>query len=104
MRPSRSISSPTPRDETEDMDINDIDLSELRAIWEQRRANAAAYRARVDWTGATRPPRDPDEREFLRSRGLEGPFVEVDSPGWADWRNPPREETQGTEEDENEGG
>ncbi len=82
------------------MNIDDVDLSELRAIWKQRRENAAAYRARVDWTGATRPPRDPDEREFLRSRGAERPFIEVDSPGWAEWRNPPRADEPEAEEEE----
>ncbi|HEY0024096.1 MAG TPA: hypothetical protein VGB24_14340 [Longimicrobium sp.] len=34
----------------------------------------------------TRPARDPDEREFLREQGAEGPFVEVDEPGWREWR------------------
>ena len=72
------------------MDINDIDLSEMRAIWARRRSAVAAVRARTDPTGMTRPARDPDEREFLRAHGAEGPFVEVDQPGWRAWRNRPR--------------
>jgi hypothetical protein len=69
------------------MDIDSIDLTELRAMWARRRAAAAETRARTDPTGMTRPPRDPDEREFLRGIGGEGPFVEVESPGWREWLN-----------------
>lgn len=67
------------------MNINDIDLSELRAVWDRRRQAASALRARSDPTGMTRPPRDPDERAFLEERGMLGPFVEVDMPGWREW-------------------
>ncbi len=69
------------------MNINDIDLSEVREMWARRRSAAAAFRARTDPTGMTRPARDPDEREFLRTHNAEGPFVEVDHPGWRAWRN-----------------
>jgi hypothetical protein len=69
------------------MKLDDIDLSELRAMWAKRRAAAAEFRARCDPTGMTRPARDPDEREFLRERGGLGPFVEVDEPGLREWRN-----------------
>jgi hypothetical protein len=67
------------------MDIDAIDLSELREMWRRREENAAAYRSRVDPTGMTRPPRDPDEAAFLKERGLEGPFVEVERPGWREY-------------------
>ncbi|MBB4638186.1 hypothetical protein [Longimicrobium terrae] len=69
------------------MKIDDIDISELRAMWAKRRAAAAEVRSRIDPTGMTRPARDPDERAFLRERGGLGPFVEVDEPGWREWRN-----------------
>ncbi|HEX8394318.1 MAG TPA: hypothetical protein VF665_18380 [Longimicrobium sp.] len=69
------------------MSIKDIDLSELRAMWERSRAAVAELRARTDPTGMTRPARDPDEREFLRQHGGLGPFVEKDEPGWREWRN-----------------
>lgn len=69
------------------MDIDDIDLSELREMWEKSRAACAEFRARCDPTGMTRPARDPDEREFLRKHGGLGPFVEKYEPGWHEWRN-----------------
>jgi hypothetical protein len=68
------------------MDINGFDLSALRAMWTSREQAAAALRARTDPAGMTRPARDPDEREFLRELGAEGPFTEVDEPGWREWR------------------
>lgn len=68
------------------MDINSFDLSAPRAMWASRREAAAALRARTDPSGMTRPARDPDEREFLREQSAEGPFVEVDEPGWREWR------------------
>jgi hypothetical protein len=68
------------------MDINDIDLSDMREIWARRREAAAAVRARTDPAGMTRPARDPDERRFLRARDAEGPFVEIDRAGWRKWR------------------
>jgi hypothetical protein len=67
------------------MNIDDIDLSEFRAMWARRRQAAAAIRARSDPTGMTRPPRDPDERAFLAERGLLGPFIEEDRPGWREY-------------------
>jgi hypothetical protein len=76
-----------------------IELSELRKVWAERRANAESMRARIDPNGATRPARDPDEAALLKSAGQESPFVEVDRPGWLEWleyrdtpaeqRNPP---------------
>jgi hypothetical protein len=68
------------------MDINCFDLSALRVMWASRERAAAALRARTDPSGMTRPARDPDEREFLREQGAEGPFLEVDEPGWREWR------------------
>jgi hypothetical protein len=69
------------------MNVDDIDLSELRAMWARRRAAASQVQSRTDPAGMTRPARDPDEREFLRRHGGLGPFVEVDEPGWRVWRN-----------------
>ncbi|CAA9360016.1 MAG: hypothetical protein AVDCRST_MAG89-3678 [uncultured Gemmatimonadetes bacterium] len=67
------------------MDIDDIDLSEFRAMWARSREATAAFRARTNPEGMTRPPRDPDERAFLEERGMLGPFVEMDMPGWREW-------------------
>lgn len=67
------------------ININDIDLSEFREMWARSRERTAAIRARSDPTGMTRPPRDPDERAFLEERGLLGPFIEVERPGWREW-------------------
>ena len=67
------------------MDVDDIDLSELRAMWARSRDATTAFRARTTPEGMTRPPRDPDEREFLAARGGLGPFTEVDMPGWREW-------------------
>lgn len=61
-------------------------LTELRKMWERRRANAASFRALVDPTGMTRPARDPEERAFLAERNGLGPFVEVDDPTYRIWR------------------
>lgn len=68
------------------MDIDEIDLAELRGMWARRSAAAARFRARADPTGMTRPARDPDERAFLAERNALGPFVEVDHPSWREWR------------------
>jgi hypothetical protein len=46
--------------------------------WALRVERVRRYRKRSDPTGMTRPPRDPDERAFLRETGQEGPYVEVD--------------------------
>ena len=62
-----------------------IDLTELRKLWAERRAAAEPLRRRIDPTGATRPARDPDEAAFLKETGQEGPFVEVERPGWREW-------------------
>ena len=61
-------------------------LASLRAMWAQRQANAAPFRALVDPTGMTRPARHPDERAFLAERNGLGPFVEVDDPTYRIWR------------------
>lgn len=80
------------------MNIDDIDLSEFREMWARSRDATAAFRARTNPTGMTRPPRDPDERAFLEERGLLGPFVEVEHPGWREWMSerarPPRQRHQ----------
>lgn len=58
--------------------VDEIDLSELRGMWRRRREAAAAMRRRVDPRGMTRPPRAPEEREWLRERGERSVFVEVE--------------------------
>lgn len=65
--------------------IRDVDISELRAMWRRRGAAVEEVRRRTDPTGMTRPARDPEEAAFLRETGQEGPFVEVDAPGWREW-------------------
>lgn len=50
------------------------DLSEK---WPIRVERIRRSQARTDTRGMTRPPRDPDEREFLERTGQEGPFVEA---------------------------
>jgi len=49
-----------------------LDLTELRRIWEARRAAMRVILERVDSRGLTRPARDPDERAWLRTRGEDG--------------------------------
>ena len=80
------------------INIDEYDLSELRARWARRRAGVQQVKARADVRGMTRPARGPDEAAFLRETGQEGPFFEVDLPGWLDWvayRNTPPEERTG---------
>lgn len=60
-----------------------IEFSELKAMWARRRANAAELR--IDPRGATKPARDADEAEFLKSIGKESAFTEVEMPGWKEW-------------------
>lgn len=62
------------------MSIDDIDLRELRAMWRRRRSAAERVRKRIDPMGMTRPARSPEEREWLRAKGEEGVFVEVERP------------------------
>jgi hypothetical protein len=65
--------------------IRDIDISELRAMWRRRAAAVEEVRRRADPAGMTRPARDPAEAAFLRETGQEGPFTEVEMPGWREW-------------------
>ena len=67
------------------IDFKSYDLSELRAMWDESRRRAAEIRERIDPRGATKPARDPDEAAFLKERGLESVFVEVEMPGWREW-------------------
>jgi hypothetical protein len=50
---------------------------DLSDKWPIRLQRVRRSQARVDVVGMTRPARDPDEREFLRRTGQEGPFSEV---------------------------
>lgn len=67
------------------INIDDFDLGELRARWARRRAGVVQVKQRADTTGMTRPARDPDEAAFLKRIGKEGPFEEVEVPGWREW-------------------
>lgn len=55
---------------------DDDAIPDLTALWPERAERVRRFQARVDPTGMTRPPRDPDERAFLAERGLLGPFAE----------------------------
>lgn len=55
--------------------VRDLDLSELRSMWQARRAAARDVLRRLDPRGMTRPPRAPLEREWLEEHGG-SPFVE----------------------------
>jgi hypothetical protein len=55
-------------------------LPDLRDKWAKRLERIRRSQARTDIRGMTRPPRDPVEREFLRSIGREGPFIEGQPP------------------------
>jgi hypothetical protein len=50
--------------------------------WAIRLERIRRYRECSNPNGMTRPPRDPDDREFLRETGQEGLYVEtpVDDP------------------------
>jgi hypothetical protein len=65
--PPRDISSPDVVPEV----VPDVSLR-----WRERLARVRRSQARVDVTGMTRPPRDPDERAFLAARGQLGRFAE----------------------------
>lgn len=55
----------------------DDKLPDPSVEWAVRIERIRRYRQRSDPRGMTRPPRDPDERAFLRDTGQEGPYVEV---------------------------
>lgn len=55
----------------------DDKLRDPSVEWAVRIERIRRYRQRSDPRGMTRPPRDPDERAFLRDTGQEGPYVEV---------------------------
>ena len=53
---------------------NKPDLSEK---WQVRLERIRLSQARTNTRGMTRPPRDWEEREFLKRAGQGGPFVEA---------------------------
>lgn len=67
------------------IDLKDIDWSRLQEMWDRSAAAVEEVRRRSDPAGMTRPARDPEEAEFLRETGQEGPFVEVEMSGWREW-------------------
>lgn len=54
---------------------HELDLTELRRIWQARREAMRQILRRIDPRGLRRPARDPEERAWLAQRG-ESPFVE----------------------------
>ncbi len=46
--------------------------------WPARLERVRRSQARTDTRGMTRPPRDPEEREFLERTGQQGPFSEAE--------------------------
>lgn len=60
----------------------DFDLTELRRMWDARRAAMRIVLRRIDPRGMTRPARDPDERTWLAARHEDG-FVEDEAAGTA---------------------
>ncbi len=44
--------------------------------WAERYERVRRVQARMNPSGMTRPPRDPDERRFLMETGQLGPFEE----------------------------
>jgi hypothetical protein len=59
-------------------DIPGLDLSKIRRVWAARRAAIEEVKRRLDPRGLTRPPRDPEERQWLAERGELGPSIEVE--------------------------
>lgn len=59
------------------MSTMEEDLAALRETWRRRRAAAKAVRSRIDIRGMTRPPRSPEERDWLRQRGMGEAFTEI---------------------------
>jgi hypothetical protein len=53
----------------------ELDLSELRRGWAERRARTLEAIRRIDPRGMTRPARAPEERAFLEARGGT-PFID----------------------------
>ena len=53
----------------------ELDLSELRCMWQTRREALREVLRRIDPRGMTRPARDPAERAWLQGRSPEV-FVE----------------------------
>jgi len=67
------------------IDLKRIDWSALQQMWDRASVGVREIRRRADPTGMTRPARDPEEAAFLRETGQEGPFTEVEMPGWREW-------------------
>jgi hypothetical protein len=53
---------------------------DLSQKWPERLARVRRSQARMDLSGMTRPPRDPEERAFLERTGQAGPFREASDP------------------------
>ena len=59
-----------------------FDLTELRRVWDERRAAMRIILERIDPRGLTRPARDPEERRWLEDRG-DGVFIDDETAGRA---------------------
>jgi hypothetical protein len=57
--------------------MTDDQIPDLSENWEKSLERVRRVNARSDVHGMTRPLRNPDEREFLRRIGREGPLQEV---------------------------
>jgi hypothetical protein len=62
------------------MTFSPKDLPDASEEWPERLERVRRSQARTDPRGMTRPPRDPEERDFLAQRGGLGPFREVKRP------------------------
>ncbi len=57
------------------MTAPELDLTDLRRTWQERREALRAILRRLDLRGLRRPARDPAERAWLLERGG-SPFIE----------------------------
>lgn len=51
-------------------------IANVELEWAERYERIRRVQARLDPTGMTRPPRDPDELRFLTATGQLGPYAE----------------------------
>ena len=61
-----------------DAAIPGLDPTNFRRVRAARRAAIEQVKRWLDMRGLTRPPRDPEESQWLAERGELGPSIEVD--------------------------